>query len=462
MRDKLQFLKRPWAITRDAFEVLSGYDLEAIESASILEDLNPEDFEEKLVIDEGTGIAVLSMKGALMPSPSLASRFFHGAVDLVRVESLIRGAQASGEVKQLVIRIDTGGGTVSGTPEVANAVEDFVASGKPLRVFSNGIVASAGYWIAAPATEIVGTVSSLWGSVGVIRPHIDMSEARRQAGIKVELFTSGKHKGAGALGTSLSDEQRSEITSEIDKLGEKFRTHVSTHRAIERGNMEALTYYADDALALGYIDRIVSNFEEFLAGLGAAQDAAENTDGGSVDMTLLSEQKNNPAKIPTMEKTPEENATEAATEAKALADAIEAKALDDAATEAQVLADATEAKALTDTADASATEPTLSEDQLAAFEASVEAKLEAKLEAIFSAKVEARAEELAIQKAAKIAAQSATDAASVTPDGDENASNETRYASLDENQRWDEYNKIRTEKGDNDARSFYVKYMEGK
>lgn len=458
MTDRLAFLKRPWAITLEAFEILAGFDLDRCDESPALHEISPEDFDEYLEINESNGIAVLSISGPLMQSPSLMARFFMGAADLDRIETLIREAQASPNVRALVLRMNTPGGTVSGTPEAANAVRDFAASGKPVFAFSNGSVCSAGYWIAAPATELVGTESSQWGSVGVIRPHVDLSEARKREGIKVELFTSGKHKGAGALNTSLSDEQREAIQSEIAKLGAKFRVHVKSHRAISDADLEALTYYADEAKARGYVDRVVANFDELLQDIEGQLNASNSrrSRGASVDTVTASETNGDTAALEMKTDTQD---TDTATEDE----------LDTGSTEGadETTTDETGASGSTDGDTAEGGETGTQAGATVPGAESVDPALASALARIAALETELkgfddRVEAVAARRAARIAAESSTDAADVTSSGDDGALDETRFASMGTDALWSEYEKLRASHGDAKASDFYQKHIKGR
>jgi ClpP class serine protease len=101
--------------------------------------------------------------------------------------------------------IDSPGGTVAGTPELAAAVSALDQK-KPVYAFSSGLMASAAYWIASQARAIYATPSAQVGSIGVVQAVVDRSAAINAAGIKVEVFSVGKYKAMGAPGTPLTDD----------------------------------------------------------------------------------------------------------------------------------------------------------------------------------------------------------------------------------------------------------------
>lgn len=471
MKDKLDLFKRPWAITKDAFEILAGYDLEKCEHSPALTAATEDDFTEKLQFDEANGIAVLSISGPLMPSPSILARYFMGAIDSTRVEEVIRDAQSHPEVKALIVNLSTNGGTVTGVPELGNAVSDFSAQ-KPIFFFSNGTVASAGYWMAAPATELLGTPSSRWGSVGVIRPHVDLTEQRRKEGIAVELFTSGKHKAAGAMATSLTDEQREQIKDEVDMLGAKFRAHVSTHRPkITSDNMEAQVYYADEAVNNGYIDKLVPNFSAAIAYVSDVISEASSTPHHDPFKVDIATEETNPIMA-------KETNTEVEVEVEAEASAEVETIVETVATvEDESITEANEGDA-SDTVEAPAEEPVAAivEDEVQTDSAridSLDAKLDALLASLASpspkpaadaeaSDAEESADDSVAIAAARIAAESGVTPVDVTSEGDAVAEEAHENSTLSVDQLWEKYESIRADQGDGDARKFYLDNIQGK
>lgn len=438
MRDKFDLTRRPWAITESAFEILAGYDLDRCEHSPALAGIESDSFEEKLKFDETSGVAVLDISGPLMPSPSLMARFFLGAVDSVRVERLIRDAAASPSVRALILNINTPGGAVTGTPEIGNAVEDF-AKKKTVYGFSSGTVASAGFWLAAPASKLYGTESSRWGSIGVIRPHIDASAAQKNAGVKITLFTSGKHKAAGALQTGLSAEQEKLIQDEVDALGVKFRAHVSKHRPdVKAADMEGQVFYADDAVKKGFVDRIVSNFEEVFSAVAAFHaDGNSKTFALAVDTmpgaTAESGENNMPDNTaPEKEEAPEVKIPEAE------APKVETPEVETPEVETPKAEVAPESDRIT----------------------ALETKLDLALAALDKLKgePEPKPSKTAETEAARIAAESGTAPLDVSAAGDLASEDEPMSAA----ELWEKYESIRIDKGNEAARAFYVDHIEGK
>jgi signal peptide peptidase SppA len=171
------------------------------------------------------GIGIIRIHGPLMRDPDLISSLLFGATDMNQVAEAIQEAVSRDEVKSILLDIDSPGGTVNGTPELAQAVAD-AAKLKSIHAFSAGQMCSAAYWIASQADAIYATPSARVGSIGVLLPMLDETKAFEQAGLKVELFAAGKFKSVGVPGVSLTDEQRAWLQADIDEIYGDFKAAV--------------------------------------------------------------------------------------------------------------------------------------------------------------------------------------------------------------------------------------------
>jgi signal peptide peptidase SppA len=186
-----------------------------------------------------------------------------GAVDVRDVMADIAEVENDSGVRGALFDMDTPGGMVAGTPELAAAIADMT---KPKYGFTDGKIASAGYWLAASMDGVFCTYSAEVGGIGVYTALLDSSARMKAAGLSVDVIKSGKYKGMGTPGTSLTDDQRDLIQQRIDMLGEMFRTHVAANRpGIKRADMQGQMFLAPQALERGLIDAVVKNKAEVVA-----------------------------------------------------------------------------------------------------------------------------------------------------------------------------------------------------
>ena len=203
---------------------------------------------ELLHLEEGVG--VIEIHGAIMRNPDLLSRILFGAVDTEDLIAAVHEAGAREDVDAVLLDVDSPGGAVSGTPELAQAVADLSRT-KAVYAFTGGQMHSAAYWVASQAHAIYATPSARVGSIGVILPLVDDSEAFKREGFKVEVFAAGKFKSIGTPGTSLTDEQRDLIQSQIQEIADEFHSAVLARgRRIPTEAMQGQTFSARQAQRL--------------------------------------------------------------------------------------------------------------------------------------------------------------------------------------------------------------------
>lgn len=172
------------------------------------------------------------------------------------LEETLDFAKHDEQVKGVLLDIDSPGGSIVGTPEVAEMVLNL---GKPTVAFTDSLIASAAYWIAAQCDLIIASPSADIGSIGVYSAFLDQSRAAEMAGLKVELFNTGKYKGMGMPGRPLTEEQKAHIQEGVDKAFEWFKADVLAQRKISESAMQGQCFDAEDALAEGLIERVGSH-----------------------------------------------------------------------------------------------------------------------------------------------------------------------------------------------------------
>ena len=182
-----------------------------------------------------------------------------GATDMDEIAKAIAEAGERADVQAVLLDIDSPGGTVNGTPELAAAVAA-LSKGKYVYAFSDGQMCSAAYWIASQADVIYATQSVRIGSIGVLLPMLDESEAFKQEGLKMEVFAAGKYKSVGVPGVALTDDQRTWLQSSIDEINADFQAAVLARgRAIAPSAMEGQDFSGQKAFANALVSGVVTD-----------------------------------------------------------------------------------------------------------------------------------------------------------------------------------------------------------
>lgn len=202
-------------------------------------------------------IAYLSLSGPLMRGMSSMQEMMGGTSTVMFRRAVAQAANDPG-VKGGVFEVDSPGGTVDGTPELAAAIRDFAAR-KPLAVYVEGLACSAGYWAASQAGHIVASRGAKLANIGGFCLLEDPTREEVNAGRDPVLIRSGRHKAIGFPGAPITDENRAMIARWMSAPVEDFFNEVAAARNLSVEtirDMEAAVFNARDALENGLIDEI--------------------------------------------------------------------------------------------------------------------------------------------------------------------------------------------------------------
>jgi signal peptide peptidase SppA len=234
---------REWLIQPEALQSMAASLRGLVDRGGFL----PKQAAESPLLTIEDGIGVVAIEGPILRKPDLFARIFFGATSSEDIGEALREAGERDDIKAVFLNIDSPGGTVAGTPELAAAVKALNGT-KPVYAFSSGLMCSAAYWIASQARAIYATPSAQVGSIGVVQAVIDNTAALDKAGLKVEVFSVGKYKAMGAPGTPLTDDQRELIQSNLAEIAAEFHDAVlSRGRAIPAEAMEGQTFSGKQA-----------------------------------------------------------------------------------------------------------------------------------------------------------------------------------------------------------------------
>jgi signal peptide peptidase SppA len=228
-------------------------------------------------------VAVLPLTGIITPRGSFLSMLFGGGGGgLMAFREQFADALTSTDIGAIVLDIDSPGGLVSLVQETAAEIR--AARGvKPIVAVCNTLAASAAYWIAAQADEIVCTPSGECGSVGVYMVHEDYSAWNEKFGVMPTYIKAGTYKTEGNPDEPLSKDGEKAWQQEVDDIYGAFLTSVAAGRGITAAEVQAnygegRCLLAARALEAGMCDRL--DTLETVVGelLGQEPDAAEDSE----------------------------------------------------------------------------------------------------------------------------------------------------------------------------------------
>lgn len=204
------------------------------------------------------GVAIVPISGPMQKGVSKM-----GGTSTVATRRAIRAAADDNKVSAIMLRVESPGGHVSGTHELAEEVTRARAS-KPVHAHIDDLGASAAYWVASQAETITANIAARVGSIGVMTVLRDTSEAMERAGIKTHVIASSPLKGVGMPGSEITDEAIASIQKLVDSTAHLFVGAIAKGRnSVASGALTGEVFTASDARELGLIDRVMS-FEDAL------------------------------------------------------------------------------------------------------------------------------------------------------------------------------------------------------
>lgn len=271
MHPKLSLLKAEnWAITPAYMDVLTSV---AVGDAQGLAARQAEPLDGTQTAEVRDGVAIIPVHGPLMNRSNFVSRIFGDATYDVLAQD-IAAAAADPDIEAIVLDIDSPGGMVSGLAELADMVRT-AASQKPVTAYVSGMAASAAYWIASAANEVIAGETAQLGSIGVVMTITDFSGAREDAGIKdYEIVsTQSPHKRLDPA----DDSDMARLQARVDSLASVFVAKVAEYRgvsvdAVQENFGQGDILVGQSAVSAGLADRLGS-FEGTLAELTRSHDA---------------------------------------------------------------------------------------------------------------------------------------------------------------------------------------------
>jgi len=210
-------------------------------------------------------IALVPISGALMKAES--SMFESTSSVFARMQ--IRAAVRHPDVSGILLLIDSPGGTVAGTADLADEVARANLI-KPTHAYIEDLGASAAYWVAAQAGFVSINRTGAAGSIGVFGSVADRSRQFENLGVRVHVIKAGAYKGMGQPGTPVTQEEIAMRQALVDTYYGQFIQAVSVGRKLPTDRVQGLAdgrvHIGQQAVSLGLVDT-VSTLDDAVARL---------------------------------------------------------------------------------------------------------------------------------------------------------------------------------------------------
>jgi len=204
---------------------------------------------------KGQAVGVVVASGEILPGKQPP-----GTVGGESTSLLLRAARLDDEIRAVVLRIDSPGGSVLASEQIYREVMALKQDGKPVIVSMSDVAASGGYYIAAPADQIIASANTITGSIGVFAGIPTFSRTLGKLGVTVDGVGTTPLSGADRLDRPLSSDAARLLQITVDHNYEEFLARVAKGRSKTREAVDAIAqgrvWAGSDAKQQGLVDRL--------------------------------------------------------------------------------------------------------------------------------------------------------------------------------------------------------------
>lgn len=214
-------------------------------------------------LEDGDEIAVYYAFGDIVDNAELSNRFSsEHLIDAQKVTKDLDDLAEDEDVKAVVLRINSGGGSAYASEQIWHSIMNLKAK-KPVVVSMGGMAASGGYYISAPASWIVAEKTTLTGSIGIFGVFPDFSGLMKdKLGIHFSEVKTNKNSTFGTLSRPFNAEESAILTAYIQRGYSLFRERVAQGRRMTTAQVEAIAqghvWLGQDAIKIRLVDQLGS------------------------------------------------------------------------------------------------------------------------------------------------------------------------------------------------------------
>ena len=199
-------------------------------------------------------VAIVVANGAIMDGQQP-----RGSVGGDTVASLLRQARNDKNVKAVVLRVNSPGGSAFASEVIRNEVEALKEAGKPVVVSMSSLAASGGYWISMSADKIVAQPTTLTGSIGIFSVITTFEKGFNKLGISTDGVGTSPFSGDG-ITTGLSTGASEAFQLGIEHGYKRFISLVGSNRDMSLDEVDKVAqgrvWTGQDALSFGLVDQM--------------------------------------------------------------------------------------------------------------------------------------------------------------------------------------------------------------
>ena len=176
------------------------------------------------------------------------------------IAAALRQAAADDEVAAIVLRVDSPGGSVTGSETIWREVVRARESGTPVVASMGAVAASGGYYVSMAADKIVANAGTITGSIGVVTGKLVARDLKEKLGVGSDSVRTNANADAWSVNAPFTEEQRAQVEAEADLFYQDFVRRVADGRAMTVEQVEQVArgrvWTGADALERGLVDEL--------------------------------------------------------------------------------------------------------------------------------------------------------------------------------------------------------------
>lgn len=207
-------------------------------------------------------VAVITVAGPIVGGrggPGL-SPFGRSSAGGDTIAAALRQATADDDVKAVVLRVDSPGGSVTASETIWREVSRVRAAGKPVVASMGSVAASGGYYVAMAAEVIVANPATITGSIGVITGKLVARELKDRLGVGSESLRTNANADAWSVNSPFTAEQHEMVEAEADLFYDDFVRRVAEARKMSIEDVGIVArgrvWTGADAIERGLVDEL--------------------------------------------------------------------------------------------------------------------------------------------------------------------------------------------------------------
>lgn len=237
-------------------------------------------------------VAVVRIAGPLINSDTPYARYF-GVSTYNDIRTALIAAVGRQGVKSILLDISSGGGAVAGVEDTANLIRKIDKQIMPVYACTDGVMASAAYWVGAAARKVYASSTAVVGSVGVMQVHQENTAMLEKMGVKTTVLRAGEFKALANPHEPLSAAARNQAEGHLQAIYGVFISHVADCRGVTVDHADSTMgqgreFVGRAALVAGLIDGV-----ESFDGVMSKVQASLLDSGGMSENNLRKNQGNN-------------------------------------------------------------------------------------------------------------------------------------------------------------------------